>query len=206
MPADEWMREAAESRSRSPAGTADPADVNRLASWTRKFSNLRVAERSTGSYEALALLRWALVIVFLWFGGMKFTGYEANGFSPFIQHSPILNWLNALPGVQGRAFHPSALQVGHFSDVYEFFPLQQFIEWLRNEETLPPGTPIVAELLSIEVTGTVAVVKLTDTCFGTDFTDYLVMVKDRPDPAGRWQIVTKAYHVHSGRGLPPATS
>jgi hypothetical protein len=105
-----------------------------------------------------------------------------------------------------RAFHPSALQVGHFSDVYEFFPLQQFIEWLRNEETLPPGTPITAELLSIEVTGTVAVVKLTDTCFGTDFTDYLVMVKDRPDPAGRWQIVTKAYHVHSGRGLPPATS
>jgi hypothetical protein len=35
-------------RSSSPAGTADPAEVTRLASWTRKFSNLRVAERSTG--------------------------------------------------------------------------------------------------------------------------------------------------------------
>jgi hypothetical protein len=29
----------------------------------------------------------ALVIVFLWFGGMKFTGYEANGIAPFIARS-----------------------------------------------------------------------------------------------------------------------
>jgi hypothetical protein len=103
-----------------------------------------------------------------------------------------------------RAFHPDALQVGHFGDVYEFFPLEEFIDWIRNEATEAEGTPYVAELLSIEVTGTVAVAKLTDTCFGTDFTDYLVMVKDRPDASGRWQIVTKAYHVHSGRGLPKA--
>ena len=102
-----------------------------------------------------------------------------------------------------RAFHPGALQVGHFGETYEFFPLEEFIAWLKAEETAPEGSPIVAELLSIEVTGTVAVAKLTDTCFGTDFTDYLVMVKDRPDASGRWQIVTKAYHVHAGRGLPP---
>jgi hypothetical protein len=102
-----------------------------------------------------------------------------------------------------RAFHPGALQVGHFAETYEFFPLQDFIDWLKAEETAPEGSPIVAELLSIEVTGTVAVAKLTDSCFGTDFTDYLVMVKDRPDASGKWQIVTKAYHVHAGRGLPP---
>jgi adenylate cyclase len=45
-----------------------------------------------------------------------------------------------------------------------------------------------------------------DSCFDSDFTDYLVLVKDRPDATGRWQIVTKAYHVHSGRGLPSATA
>jgi len=102
-----------------------------------------------------------------------------------------------------RAFHSGALQVGHFAETYEFFQLQDFIDWLKAEETAPEGSPIVAELLSIEVTGTVAVAKLTDSCFGTDFTDYLVMVKDRPDASGKWQIVTKAYHVHAGRGLPP---
>lgn len=105
-----------------------------------------------------------------------------------------------------RAFHPGALQVGHFAETYEFFPLEEFIDWIKAEDTEPHGTPYKAELLSIEVTGTVAIAKLTDTCFGTDFTDYLVMVKDRPDPSGRWQIITKAYHVHAGRGLPPAPS
>ncbi len=103
-----------------------------------------------------------------------------------------------------RAFHPGALQVGHFGGVYEVFPLEEFIDWIRTEATEPEGTPYVAELLSIEVTGTVAVAKLTDTCFGTDFTDYLVLVKDRPDASGHWQIVTKAYHLHGGRGLPKA--
>lgn len=101
-----------------------------------------------------------------------------------------------------RAFHPGALQVGHFGDTYEFFPLEEFITWIRNAETDPVGTAYEAELLSIEVTGTVAIAKLSDTCFGTGFTDYLVMVKDRPDASGTWQIVTKAYHVHSGSGLP----
>lgn len=102
-----------------------------------------------------------------------------------------------------RAFHPGAIQVGHFADTYEFFPLEEFIDWIKKEETQPPGSPYIAELISIEVTGTVAIVKVNDTCYDSDFTDYLVMVKDRPDSSGRWQIVTKAYHVHAGRGLPP---
>jgi len=105
-----------------------------------------------------------------------------------------------------RAFHPDAIQVGHFADIYEFFPLREFIDWVKNEETQPPGSPYAAELLSIEVTGTVAIAKLADACFGSQFTDYLLLVKDRPDAAGRWQIVTKAYHVHSGRGLPSGTA
>lgn len=101
-----------------------------------------------------------------------------------------------------QAFHPDAIQVGHFADTFEFFPFNEFLAWLKAEKTEPPGTPYTAELLSIEVTGTVAIAKLTDTCFGTDFTDYLVLMKDRPDTSGRWQIITKAYHVRSGRGLP----
>ena len=104
-----------------------------------------------------------------------------------------------------RAFHPQALQVGHFGDTYEYFPFEDFLAWLRSAEKQSPGSPYIAELISIEVTGTVAIAKVTDTCFGSHFTDYLVMVKDRPDPNGRWQIVTKAYHVHSGKGLPPAS-
>ena len=67
-------------------------------------SSFCIAEKSAGAYKAFALLRWALVIVFLWFGGMKFTGYEANGIAPFIANSPIMSWLHALFGIQGASY------------------------------------------------------------------------------------------------------
>jgi reactive chlorine resistance protein C len=65
---------------------------------------LQIAEKSAGSLNFLALLRWALVMIFLWFGGMKFTAYEAAGIAPFIEHSPIMSWLHALFGVQGASY------------------------------------------------------------------------------------------------------
>ncbi len=105
-----------------------------------------------------------------------------------------------------RAFHPQALQIGHFDGTYEFFPVQDFIYWLKAEGAAPEGSPYQAELISVEVTGTVAVVKISDTCFDSDFTDYLVLVNDRADGTGQWQIVTKAYHVHAGRGTGRAAS
>jgi reactive chlorine resistance protein C len=64
----------------------------------------QIAEKGTGSFNFLALLRWALVVIFLWFGGMKFTAYEAAGIALFIEHSPIMSWLHALFGVQGASY------------------------------------------------------------------------------------------------------
>ncbi|MEM5425898.1 MULTISPECIES: YkgB family protein [Paraburkholderia] len=63
----------------------------------------QIAERSVGSRTGLLLLRWALVVIFLWFGAMKFTHYEATGISPFIVNSPIMGWLNSAFGVQGAS-------------------------------------------------------------------------------------------------------
>ena len=67
------------------------------------ISTSQVAEKTAGSRASLALIRWALVIVFLWFGGMKFTGYEANGIAPFIANSPFMSWLHAAFGIQGAS-------------------------------------------------------------------------------------------------------
>ena len=64
------------------------------------MSFFSIAERTNGSRRSLALLRWALVIVFFWFSGMKFTAYEALGNAPLIDHSPIMSWLNVLFGVR----------------------------------------------------------------------------------------------------------
>ena len=61
---------------------------------------LQIAEKGARSLNFVALLRWALIVVFLWFGGMKFTAYEAVGNAPFIEHSPIMSWLLALGAFQ----------------------------------------------------------------------------------------------------------
>ena len=62
-----------------------------------------IAENTDGSRWTVALLRWALVVVFLWFGGMKFTSYEAHGNAPLIDHSPIMSWMNVAFGIQGAS-------------------------------------------------------------------------------------------------------
>ena len=90
-------------------GDAPKSAFHRIANdaW-RIIERLTVAETTFG---ALAPLRWALVIVFLWFGGMKFTAYEANGIAPFIANSPFMGWLHAALGVQGASYFIGTLEL-----------------------------------------------------------------------------------------------
>ena len=46
-------------------------------------------------------LFFSLVIVFLWFGGMKFTAYEAGAIEGLVANSPILSLLYTQLGAQG---------------------------------------------------------------------------------------------------------
>jgi uncharacterized membrane protein YkgB len=45
----------------------------------------------------------ALVIIFLWFGSMKFIPFEAEGLQPIISNNPLISWLYTLFGVLGGA-------------------------------------------------------------------------------------------------------
>jgi len=49
----------------------------------------------------IGILRYGLVIVLLWIGGMKFTVYEAAGIAPLESHSPLMNWAYYLLGQRG---------------------------------------------------------------------------------------------------------
>jgi hypothetical protein len=92
-----------------------------------------------------------------------------------------------------RAMHPQCMQAGHFNGSYEFFDRETFIASIEGETALPPGTPYRSEIVFIDVTGDVAVVKVEDECFGTMFTDYLTLIKHE----NRWQIVMKAFFDHA---------
>jgi uncharacterized membrane protein YkgB len=40
-----------------------------------------------------AIVRWGLVVVLAWIGGMKFTAYEAMGIQPLVAHCPFISWM-----------------------------------------------------------------------------------------------------------------
>lgn len=46
---------------------------------------------------------YALVVVFLWFGAMKFTAYEASGIAPLIMNSPLIVWMHGAFGIDGAS-------------------------------------------------------------------------------------------------------
>jgi uncharacterized membrane protein YkgB len=62
-----------------------------------------ISERGVGSYQVLAILRWAMVIIFVSFGIQKFTLQSAEGIVPFISNSPFISWLSVL-GLRGEAY------------------------------------------------------------------------------------------------------
>jgi reactive chlorine resistance protein C len=41
-------------------------------------------------------VRYSLVLVLLWIGGMKFTAYEAEGISGLVSNSPLMSWVYSL--------------------------------------------------------------------------------------------------------------
>jgi uncharacterized membrane protein YkgB len=52
------------------------------------------AENSAERIETVGrhFVRYGLVFVLLWIGGMKFTAYEAEGISEFVFNSPLMPW------------------------------------------------------------------------------------------------------------------
>jgi uncharacterized membrane protein YkgB len=47
------------------------------------------------------LVRYGLVLVLLWIGGMKFTAFEAEGVRPLVESSRLMSWMYRFLSVQG---------------------------------------------------------------------------------------------------------
>jgi uncharacterized membrane protein YkgB len=91
------------------------------------------------------LTRYGLAVVVAWIGLMKFTAYEAEGISPFVAHSPLMNWVYGFMSVQGfsallgvvevaialliaaRPFSPRASAVGSALAVAMFLTTLSFL-------------------------------------------------------------------------------
>jgi reactive chlorine resistance protein C len=51
----------------------------------------------------LHVTRYAIVLVLVWIGAMKFTAYEAGAIEPLVASSPLMSWLYAVFSVQATS-------------------------------------------------------------------------------------------------------
>jgi uncharacterized membrane protein YkgB len=65
--------------------------------------SFQVAERGSGPYWPLAILRWVMILIFISFGIQKFTPQSAQGIAVYIANSPLVSWLMVF-GVRGEAY------------------------------------------------------------------------------------------------------
>lgn len=56
---------------------------------------VQAGDRVPARFAAVAqqAARYGLVIVFAWFGAMKYTYYESHGISPLVANSPLMSWI-----------------------------------------------------------------------------------------------------------------
>ena len=77
---------------------------NRSHQETASFGSRTMTTGIYGLYLALAL-------IYFWFGGMKFTHYEAQGLVPLVGNSPFLGWAYEIISVDNFSFCLGVLEV-----------------------------------------------------------------------------------------------
>lgn len=108
-------------------------------------------------------MRYGLALIFLWYGAMKFTSYEATGIAPFIANSPLVGWWHATLGIQGAStmlgvyeiatavllaifpIAPRASVVGAAMAVLTFLTTLTFL-FTTPGVTAPVGFPVLSDV------------------------------------------------------------
>ncbi len=89
------------------------------------------------------------------------------------------------------AFHKDATIFGYAGPDLFAGPIQQLFAW--NDQN-GPATELETRIASIDVSGTVAPVRLElDNWTGSRFTDMFTLLK----VDGEWKIMNKVFHLHS---------
>lgn len=63
----------------------------------------RFYDRYTTPSAGALLVTYALALIFIWFGCLKFTQYEAGGIAPLVMNSPLVGWWHSIFGIAGTS-------------------------------------------------------------------------------------------------------
>lgn len=79
-----------------------------------KFLNIAASTQKLG----INLIRIAILVIFVWIGGLKFYNYEAEGIVPFVANSPFMSFFYTQPAPEYKEFK---LKEGEFNETkYEW--------------------------------------------------------------------------------------
>lgn len=92
-----------------------------------------------------------------------------------------------------RAFHPASKVVGYYQGDLEWLGLEDFVAAVLAGGPAAAGSQPFWEILTLDVCGDCAAVKVLDDYLGMRFTDYLSLLHT---DAG-WRIVHKLYYLHA---------
>lgn len=74
--------------------------MNTVSNLFYQFLNLAASTQKLG----INLIRVAILIIFVWIGGLKFYNYEAEGIVPFVANSPFMSFFYAKPAPEYKAY------------------------------------------------------------------------------------------------------
>ena len=74
-----------------------------MATQERTIRAERVYDRYTTPSAGALLVNYSLALIFLWFGCLKFTQYEAAGIAPLVMNSPLVAWWHGIFGIAGTS-------------------------------------------------------------------------------------------------------
>lgn len=94
-----------------------------------------------------------------------------------------------------RVFHPDCLIAQHFNDKLECHSLDSFIDCINDVADVAANSNCHSEILAVDITGDMALVKGTKDYKGVRHTEYLTMLK----LYGAWVIMTMTSN--SGEGI-----
>ena len=76
----------------------------------RSTAGMNAGSRTIADFGRWAT-HYALVIIFLWFGALKFTDFEASGIAPLVMNSPVVMWLHGTFGVAGTSYFLGCFEI-----------------------------------------------------------------------------------------------
>ncbi len=90
-----------------------------------------------------------------------------------------------------KAFHPDACIIGYFQGDLLYDSRDEFLEFVTGlPAPASTGDKYEKQIVSMDVTETIATAKITEFYLGLHFTDYMSLVK----VDGDWLIVNKTFH------------